>query len=185
MSRIGNAIITITKDVSITQDPNEIVIKGAKGEIRLPMPKGLVVKIENDQIAVSRLHNDKASKSIHGFLRAVIANAVTGVTKGWTKTLEMSGVGYRAAMSGANAVLSVGFSHQVTMTPPEGITFSVAENKILVSGIDRQIVGQTAAKIREVKKPEPYKGKGIKYEGEHIRKKAGKAKAAGGAGGAK
>jgi len=185
MSRIGNAIIELSKDVTVTQDAGELVVKGVKGEIRIPAPKGLNVAVENGIIQVTREHNDKASKSLHGYLRAVLANAVIGVTKGWTRTLELSGVGYRASMSGANVVLSVGFSHTVTIAPPAGITFAVVENKINVTGIDRQIVGQTAAKIREVKKPEPYKGKGIKYEGEYIRKKAGKAKAAGGAAGAK
>lgn len=185
MSRIGNAIITISKDVTVTQGADEFVVKGPKGEIRIPAPKNLTVTIAGDTVSVARAHHDKASKSLHGYLRAVLANAVTGVTKGWTRTLELSGVGYRASMSGANVVLSVGFSHQVTITPPPGISFTVTENKINVIGIDRQAVGQTAAKIREVKKPEPYKGKGIKYEGEHIRKKAGKAKAVGGAPGAK
>jgi large subunit ribosomal protein L6 len=185
MSRIGNAIITVPKEAVLTQTGDEILVKGTKGELRLHVPSGFSIKTEGDVIHIERMHNDKPSRAMHGFLRASINNAIIGVTKGWTRVLELAGVGYRANVSGANLVLSVGFSHQVTITPPQGIVFSVAENKITIAGIDRQVVGQIAAKVREVKKPEPYKGKGIKYEGEHIRKKAGKAKAVGGAPGAK
>lgn len=185
MSRIGNAIITISKDVTVTNESNTCVVKGPKGTLSLPVSDRVRVVLEGDVIRVERKHNDKDSRALHGYTRAVLANAVIGVTKGWTKTLELSGVGYRATLSGTNLVLSVGFSHQVTITPPEGITFQVVEGKIVVSGIDRQLVGHVASKVREVKKPEPYKGKGIKYEGEYIRKKAGKAKAAGGAPGSK
>lgn len=185
MSRIGNAIITIPKEATVTLVGDEIVVKGTKGEIRIPMPLSLSMTIENDSIQIGRKHNDKPSKSLHGYLRATLNNAVIGVTKGWTRTLELSGVGYRAALSGVNLVLTIGFSHPVSVTPPTGIAFAVADNKIIVSGINRQEVGQIAAKVREIKKPEPYKGKGIKYEGEYIRKKAGKAKAVSGAGGAK
>jgi large subunit ribosomal protein L6 len=185
MSRIGNAIITVPKEATITQEGEVLVVKGTKGEVRLAIPTGLTVKIENGEIVVARKHNDKPSRSLHGYLRATLSNAVIGVTTGWTRVLELAGVGYRASLSGANLVLTVGFSHPVTVTPPAGITFAVADNKITVAGIDKQAVGQIAAKVREVKKPEPYKGKGIKYEGEYIRKKAGKAKAVGGAPGAK
>jgi large subunit ribosomal protein L6 len=181
MSRIGNAIITISKEVTLSQEGDTIVVKGAKGSIVVPVPKQLSVVVTGENVKVERKHNDKTSRALHGYMRAVLSNAVVGVTKGWTKTLEMAGVGYRAAMSGSNLTLSVGFSHQVTVTPPTGITFTVADGKIQVSGTDRQAVGQAAAKIREVRKPEPYKGKGIKYEGEYIRRKAGKAKAAGAA----
>lgn len=181
MSRIGNAIITISKDVTLTLEGDAITVKGTKGTVVVPVPKQVSVIVDGDTVRVERKHNDKTSKSLHGYMRAVLSNAVIGVTKGWTKTLELSGVGYRAALSGTNLSLSVGFSHQVTITPPPGITFGVADGKIQVSGIDRQAVGQAAAKIREVRKPEPYKGKGIKYEGEYVRRKAGKAKAAGSA----
>ena len=149
--------------------------------ITLPIPKQVSLVLDADTVKVERKHNDKTSKALHGYMRAVLANATIGVTKGWTKTLELSGVGYRATLSGVNLVLSVGFSHQITMTPPPGITFQTADGKIVVSGIDRQEVGQVAAKVREVRKPEPYKGKGIKYEGEKVRRKAGKAKATGSA----
>jgi large subunit ribosomal protein L6 len=179
MSRIGNAIITVPKDVTITKGGNSVVVKGLKGELSLAIPSGLSVDVTGAEIHVVCKNNDKSKRALHGYFRATLANAIAGVGAGWTKTLELSGVGYRASLSGANLVLTIGFSHPVTIVPPQGITFSVNEGKILISGIDRQAVGQIAASIREIKKPEPYKGKGIKYEGEHIRKKAGKAKAVG------
>jgi large subunit ribosomal protein L6 len=185
MSRIGNAPITVVKEVAITQEGNVLVARGPKGELRSVVPVGIEVKINGETIEVARKHNDKPTRALHGAMRANIANMIVGVTKGWTRVLEMTGVGYRANLSGANLVLSVGFSHQVTITPPTGITFAAADGKITISGIDKQRVGQIASDIRAVKKPEPYKGKGIKYEGERIRKKAGKAKAVGGAPGAK
>lgn len=184
MSRIGNAPITVSKEVAVTRDGDTLVVKGPKGELRLTIPNGISITVAGDTVTVARKHNDKPSRAVHGALRAIISNMVAGVTKGWSRVLELSGVGYRASVSGANLVLSVGFSHLITITPPSGITFGVNEGKIMITGIDKQQVGQMAANIRAVKKPEPYKGKGIKYEGEHIRKKAGKAKAVGGAPGA-
>lgn len=182
MSRIGNAPITIPKEATVVVEKGTVVVGGPKGELRLAAPAGITIVPSADTVEVVR---KKADAAIHGFARAQLANALTGVTKGWTKTLELSGVGYRATMAGPNLTLTVGFSHPVTVTPAPGITFTVAEGKITVAGIDKQLVGQTAAVIRDIKKPEPYKGKGIKYEGEHIRKKAGKAaKAIGGAPGA-
>lgn len=183
MSRIGNQPVVIEKDAVITLDDARIMVKGPKGELSFTIPAGISVREEEGKLVVSKLRNDRPTRALHGFVRAHIANMVTGVTKGWTKTLELAGVGYRAAMAGQGVTLSVGFSHQITVTPPGGVTFSTADGKIVVSGIDKQVVGQMAAKIRAVKEPEPYKGKGIKYQGEYIRKKAGKAKAAGGAGG--
>jgi large subunit ribosomal protein L6 len=185
MSRIGNAPITVPKEVTVTQEGNVLVVKGAKGELRFGVPMGIAIGINGEIIEVTRKHNDKPTRALHGAMRANIANMIVGVTTGWTRVLELSGVGYRANLSGANLVLSVGFSHQVTIAPPAGITFTAADGKITVAGIDKQQVGQVASDIRDVKKPEPYKGKGIKYEGERIRKKAGKAKAVGGAPGAK
>lgn len=185
MSRIGNTPIAVPKDVLITRDGARLLVKGPKGELTMTIPMGVEVSVEGEVATVSRKHNDKPTRAAHGAVRATLSNMVEGVTKGWTRVLELSGVGYRANISGANLVLSVGFSHQVTITPPAGITFAATEGKITVSGIDKQQVGQVASNIRAVKKPEPYKGKGIKYEGEHIRKKAGKAKAVGGAPGAK
>jgi large subunit ribosomal protein L6 len=186
MSRIGNAIITVGKEVTVTKDGSTIIVKGVKGELRLAVPEGLNVEIKDSEIHVICKSQEKPQRAIHGYMRATLSNAVVGVSRGWTKTLELSGVGYRAAVTGVDLVLTIGFSHPVTIVPPPGIAFAVNEGKIIISGIDKQAVGQTAASIREIKKPEPYKGKGIKYEGEHIRKKAGKAKAVGGApGGAK
>ena len=186
MSRIGNAIISIPKEVTVTTEGAAMVIKGPNGELRMDIPARIGVHIADGNIEVTRRGEDKPTRALHGYVRANLANIVTGVTKGWTKTLELSGVGYRATVSGTNLTLNLGFSHPVTVTPPEGIQFAVNENKIVVSGRDKQLVGQVAASIREIKKPEPYKGKGIKYQGEHIRKKAGKAaKAVGGAPGAK
>ena len=185
MSRIGSAPVIVPKDVSITREGAVLVVKGPKGELRFTVPTGVDVKVAGDIAHVSRKHNDKPTRALHGTLRATVSNMVKGVTKGWTRILELSGVGYRASVSGVNLVLSVGFSHPVTIAPPHGISFTVTDGKITITGIDKQQVGQTAANIRDVKKPEPYKGKGIKYEGEHIRKKAGKAKAVGGAPGAK
>jgi len=186
MSRIGNAIITIPKEATVTQNGDSIVVKGSKGELSMLVPSGITVTLTGDKIEVKRAGDAKAERALHGYVRAELANSITGVTKGWTRTLELSGVGFRATMTGANMTLNLGFSHPVVVTPPAGIQFATAEGKIVVSGADKQMVGQTAAKIRELKKPEPYKGKGIKYQGEHIRKKAGKAaKAVGGAPGAK
>jgi len=152
----------------------------------MSVPTRIRVNIADGNIEVMRSGDDKPTRALHGYVRANLDNLITGVTKGWTKTLELSGVGYRATVTGTNLTLNLGFSHPVIVTPPEGIQFAAAEGKIVVSGRDKQLVGQVAAKIREIKKPEPYKGKGIKYQGEHIRKKAGKAaKAIGGAPGAK
>jgi large subunit ribosomal protein L6 len=184
MSRIGNAIIIVPKDVTVTQEADAAVVRGPKGELRYAVPQGLGIVVNEKGLEISCRKNDKTLGAIHGYFRAELANAITGVSKGWTRTLELSGVGYRAAVNGTNLMLTVGFSHPVTIVPEAGITFAVNEGKIVVSGIDKQRVGQTAATIREVKKPEPYKGKGIKYENEYIRKKAGKAKAVGGAPGA-
>ncbi len=186
MSRIGNAIISVPKDVTVTKAGDAIVVKGPKGELRNAIPRGLTVTIEGEKVTVGRTNNDKPKRALHGYFRAELANAITGITKGWTKTLELSGVGYRAIVNGTDLVLTIGFSHPVTVAPADGITFTANEGKVVISGIDKQAVGQMAASIREIKKPEPYKGKGIKYEHEYIRKKAGKAKAVSGApGGAK
>jgi len=186
MSRIGNTPVEIPKDVAITVNQASVVVKGPKGELVLPLSAGITVKHEGTALVASRKRNDTAVKAIHGTTVALLANAVKGVTTGWTKQLELQGVGYRAALTGADVVLNVGFSHQVTVRPPAGIAFAVTEGKITVSGIDKYLVGQVAASIRDIKPPEPYKGKGIRYVGEYVRKKAGKsAKAVGGAPGAK
>lgn len=185
MSRIGKAPISVPKEVSVTLAPSEIAIKGPKGELKFHIPEGVTIKQTEGGLEVVRSSEDKKSKALHGFVRAELNNYVMGVTKGWAKSLEMTGVGYRAAVTGVNLVLNVGFSHPVTIAPPQGITFAVQDGKIVVTGIDKHLVGEVSASVRGVKPPEPYKGKGIRYVGEYIRKKAGKAKAVGGAPGAK
>jgi large subunit ribosomal protein L6 len=181
MSRIGKTPINITKDVTVTMDGNVVTVKAAKGELSMTIPNGITVRHDGDLLLVANQMQGKSADALYGYVRAQLSNNVMGVTQGWQRELELSGVGYRATVEGQTLVLTVGFSHAVKIEPPPGIAFAVKEGKIVVSGIDKQMVGQTAAKIREVKKPEPYKGKGIKYVGEHIRKKAGKsAKAVGG-----
>ncbi len=183
MSRIGKTPIELPQGVTVTKDGSVFVVKGPKGELRGPVPEGIDVIVKETVCTISCAKTDTKHRALHGLIRAMLFNMVKGVTDGWTKTLELSGVGFRAAVTNTNVVLNVGFSHEITITPPPGISFSVQEGKIIVSGIDKQLVGQVAANIRNVKKPEPYKGKGIKYQGEYIRKKAGKsAKAIGGAG---
>jgi large subunit ribosomal protein L6 len=182
MSRIGKSPIIVPKDVTVTIAGSTVVAKGTKGELSFVVPSGIIVKQENGNLTIENKGTGKSYRALHGCTRAIIANNVAGVTKEWEKTLELSGVGYRAAVEGKTLVLTIGFSHSVKIDPPEGIVFSIKEGKVVVSGIDKQLVGQVAANVREVRKPEPYKGKGIKYLGEHIRKKAGKAaKAVGGA----
>ena len=186
MSRIGRSPVVVPQGVSVVIKDGVVLVTGSKGTLSFTLPEGITAEVKDQIIRIARSSDGRVVRSHHGFARATIMNNVTGVSTGWTKTLELSGVGYRVAMSGVNIVLTIGFSHSVTVTPPAGIVFQVIDGNILVSGQDKQIVGQTAASIREVKKPEPYKGKGIKYKGEHIRKKAGKAKAAGAStGGAK
>jgi large subunit ribosomal protein L6 len=181
MSRIGNMPVVIPSGVTATIEKDTVQLKGPKGEASVALPYGITVVQENGSLVVSNKRKDKPGKALFGLIRALLANHVTGITTGFTKTLELVGVGYRANLTGVNLNLSVGFSHPVVITPPKGITFAVNEGKIVVSGTDRQLVGQIAANIRAVKPPEPYKGKGIRYSGEYVRKKAGKsAKAVGG-----
>jgi len=181
MSRIGKAPIIVSKDVTVTISGNTVTTKGIKGELSFTVPSGIIVKQENGNLLIENKGTGRSYRALHGCVRAIIANNIAGVVKEWDKTLELSGVGYRAAVEGKTLVLTIGFSHPVKIDPPEGILFTVKEGKVVISGIDKQLVGQIAANIREVRKPEPYKGKGIKYSGEYIRKKAGKAaKAVGG-----
>lgn len=182
MSRIGKAPIIKPTEVTATIAGRQVVVKGPKGEISFLVPGEIEVKEELGNLLIINPSKDKKNQALHGLVRATLANQITGVTKGWTKVLELSGVGFRGALNGVNLTLNIGFSHPVTVVPPAGITFAINEGKIVVSGIDKQLVGEVAAKIRAIKEPEPYKGKGIKYQGEYIRKKAGKAKAAGATG---
>lgn len=176
MSRIGLKPITIPAGVEVKiSDNNYIVVKGPKGQLEQQLHRDMKINIENNEITVVRPTENKKHKSLHGLTRTLIANMIEGVTKGYSKTLEIVGVGYRAQKQGNKLVLNLGFSHPVEMEAPEGIEIEVpANNKIVVKGIDKQKVGNYAAVIRDLRKPEPYKGKGIRYEGEIIRRKEGK-----------
>jgi large subunit ribosomal protein L6 len=182
MSRIGNNPIILPSGVEVTMNDDMVAIKGPKGALEMPLHKSIKVDQVDGQLVVKRKRGNQEGRSMHGLMRTLVNNMVVGVTNGWTKNLEMVGVGYRAQGGGTSMTLNVGYSHPVKIEAPEGITFTVAENtKLSVSGIDKALVGQVAANIRKVKPPEVYKGKGIRYVGEYIKKKAGKAgKAAGG-----
>lgn len=176
MSRVGNAPILIPAGVTVEKADGQIVVSGAKGQLETKLDPIIDVEIKDGQVIVSRKNEGKFTKSMHGLTRALISNMVEGVEKGWSKNLELVGVGFRAQIDGSKLTLTIGFSHPVYVQAPEGIHFEVSDNtKITVSGIDKQLVGEAAAKIRAIKPPEPYKGKGIRYEGEYIRRKAGKA----------
>lgn len=176
MSRIGRKPIQVPAGVSINLDETVITVKGPKGTLSRSLHKDMKINVEASEIVVERPSDNKLHRSLHGTTRSVIANMVSGVTEGFTRNLELVGVGYRASKSGEKIVLNVGYSHPVEITPENGIEFDVPANtKITVRGIDKELVGATAAKIRSVREPEPYKGKGIKYEGERIIRKEGKA----------
>lgn len=180
MSRIGKMPIAVPAGVTVKVDGNVVSVKGPKGELSRTINKDMIVEMEGDQINVKRPTDEKEHRAMHGLTRTLIANMVTGVTTGFSKTLEIAGVGYRAAKAGSKVNLTLGFSHPVEVDPPQGITLDVpAPNKVVVSGIDKEAVGALAAQIRSYREPEPYKGKGIKYEGETVRRKAGKAGAKG------
>lgn len=176
MSRIGRAPIAVPEKVTITQNGNIVTVKGPKGELTREFATDMIIEVADNTITVKRPTDNKEHRALHGLTRTLLNNMVVGVTEGFSKTLEINGVGYRAAKQGSNINLSLGFSHPVIVEPPTGITFEVpAPNKIIVSGINKEVVGAMAAKIRGYRQPEPYKGKGIKYEGETIRRKVGKA----------
>lgn len=176
MSRIGRKPIDVPSGVEVKINGNHISVKGAKGTLERDFSNNLTVKMENNTITVERPNDEKENRALHGLTRTLIANMVQGVTTGFSKELEVNGVGYRAQKQGKNLVMNLGYSHQVIMPEPDGITVDVpAPNKIVVNGADKQKVGQFAAEIREKRKPEPYKGKGIKYVDEHIQRKEGKA----------
>jgi large subunit ribosomal protein L6 len=188
MSRIGRAPISVPPKVQVTwTDDNVVTVTGPKGQLSYRVDPALTLKLEDSTLTVSRLSDSKEHRSKHGLYRSLVNNMVEGVTKGYRKQLEIHGVGYRAAKVGENLVIQVGYSHPVEVQPPQGITLSVEgvdpatkATKISVSGIDKQLVGEVAAQIRRIRKPEPYKGKGIRYMGEAIRRKAGKAGKVGG-----
>ena len=176
MSRIGRMPIAIPAGVDVTIDGSTITVKGPKGTLTRTVHSNMLVEKDGATITVSRPNDDKMNRSLHGLTRTLIANMVTGVNEAYKKELDVNGVGYRVQVQGKDLVMNLGFSHQVIMTAPEGITVECpTPNKIIVSGPDKQKVGQFAAEVREKRPPEPYKGKGIKYVDEHIRRKEGKA----------
>ncbi|GGK21201.1 50S ribosomal protein L6 [Caldalkalibacillus thermarum] len=175
MSRIGIKPVQIPDGVEVKVNGNEVTVKGPKGELSRQFHPDMQISVEDNQVVVERPSDDKLHKSLHGTTRSLIANMVEGVTKGYEKSLELVGVGYRAQKSGNKLVLNVGYSHPVEIVPEKGIEIEVpSQTKITVKGIDKERVGAVAAKIRAVREPEPYKGKGIRYEGEHVRRKEGK-----------
>ncbi len=175
MSRIGRKPIEVPSSVNVSVDPGRVMVAGPLGSLSQQIPQRMQVEQEEGTIVVSRPTERGEDRALHGLTRTLIANMVEGVTKGFEKRLEIQGVGYRASLQGTNLELNVGYSHSVRITPRDGIAFEVpAPTQIVVKGIDKQQVGQTAAEIRKVRPPEPYKGKGIRYEGEYVRRKIGK-----------
>jgi large subunit ribosomal protein L6 len=174
MSRVGKLPVQVPSGVTITLDDAEITVAGGKGTLKQFTMPGTSVKQEGDQLLVTRADDEPQNRAKHGLMRALLNNMVTGVSQGFSKKLEINGVGYRVALAGSDLKLNLGFSHDVLYKVPAGVTATVDQNVITVSGIDRQQVGQAAAEIRALKKPEPYKGKGIKYQDERILRKSGK-----------
>lgn len=175
MSKIGQLPVLIPSGVTITLEGDVAEIKGPKGELKINLPKDLDVKLDGDKVTLTIKKDNKITRSLWGTIRALLANSVIGVTQGWKKQLELVGTGYRSEVQGNKLVLTVGYSHPVIVEAPEGITFKVEKSVINVDGIDKQVVGQVSANIRASRPPEPYKGKGVKYVDEVIRRKAGKA----------
>ncbi len=177
MSRIGKLPVPVPENVTVALDGLNVSVKGPKGELARTMPEGVTLSVDDDgAVLVTRNGDSRTERSRHGLVRSLIHNMIVGVTDGYSKNLELVGVGYRAAAKGSDVELQVGFSHPVVIEAPDGISFAIPQaTRITVSGIDKVLVGQVAANIRKVRPPEPYKGKGIKYEGEVVRRKAGKA----------
>ena len=176
MSRIGRKPITVPAGVDVTIDGSAVTVKGPKGTLSGTFNSNMTIAMDEGVITVTRPNDEKENRSLHGLTRTLIANMVEGVSNGYSKTLDIVGIGYRANMQGKDVVLSVGYSHTVTIEAPEGITITCpSPNQIVVAGADKQMVGHIASKIRGVRPPEPYKGKGIRYTDEHVRRKEGKA----------
>src|SRR3982750_866493 len=182
MSRIGRKVLPLPKGVTLAQKPGSISVKGPKGELTKAMPTGVSVKIEGAKLPVLRGDDERQNRAKHGLMRAHLANMVKGVTDGWTRELEINGVGYRAEVAGDTINMALGYSHPVGFKLPKGVTAKVDKNRVTLASADRDLVGQTAAKVRELRPPEPYKGKGVKYAEEVIKKKVGKAGATGSGG---
>ncbi|GAA3896351.1 50S ribosomal protein L6 [Leifsonia kafniensis] len=175
MSRIGRLPIEVPAGVTVSVDGQLVSVKGPKGELTLTVAKPIEVKLEDAQVLVTRPDDERASRSLHGLTRTLIHNQIIGVTQGYSKGLEIVGTGYRVVQKGTSVEFALGFSHPVLIEPPAGIVLTVEGNtKLMVSGIDKQAVGEVAANIRKIRKPEPYKGKGVRYAGEIVRRKAGK-----------
>jgi large subunit ribosomal protein L6 len=176
MSRIGKRPINIPGKVTVAIEGQHVGVKGPKGELSRVLPAEVIVEQEGDTLVVRRRNESRPARQLHGLSRTLVANMVDGVSEGFQKRLEIQGVGYRAQIQGRNLILNVGYSKPVEITPPDGIQVAVENNtNVIVSGIDKEVVGNTAAKIRDIRPPEPYKGKGIRYAGEVVRRKAGKA----------
>ncbi|QQS34971.1 MAG: 50S ribosomal protein L6 [Ignavibacteriales bacterium] len=175
MSRIGKKVITIPKGVTVTKNGLSLKVKGPKGELSNSFHPNIGIEIKDSEINVTRPDDLKENKALHGLTRALIQNMITGVNSEYSKTLDIIGVGYRVEAKGKNLLINIGYSHPIYFAPPDGITLQApTQTQIVISGIDKQLVGLVAAKIRSIRKPEPYKGKGIKYSHEHIVRKAGK-----------
>ena len=176
MSRIGRAPITVPAGVEVTLNGSTVTAKGPKGTLTKTMHSNMAIAMEGNVITVTRPNDNKDNRSLHGLTRTLIANMIEGVANGYKKELEINGIGYRAEKKGNDLFMKIGFSHDILMAPPAGVTVEVpAPNKVIISGADKQVVGQFAAEVREKRPPEPYKGKGIKYVDEYIRRKEGKA----------
>jgi large subunit ribosomal protein L6 len=175
MSRIGRKPLPVPKGVTLAQKPGLVSVKGPKGELSKAVPSGVTIKMEADTILVSRADDSRENRSKHGLVRAHLANMVKGVTEGWTRELEINGVGYRAEVAGDTMTMALGYSHPVVFKLPKGVSAKVEKNRVMLTSADRDLVGQTAAKVRELRAPEPYKGKGVKYVEEVIKRKVGKA----------
>ena len=176
MSRIGKQPVPIPKGVTITISGQNLTAKGPKGELSREFPSEIAIKQEGDEVMATRVDESRKARQRHGLVRTLIANMIEGVSKGYEKKLEIQGVGYRASTQGKKLVMALGYSRPVEFEPPDGITFAVEKNtNVTVTGIDKEVVGNTAARIRAARPPEPYKGKGVRYAGEQVRRKAGKA----------
>ena len=178
MSRIGRKIVALPKGVALNVGKTDISVKGPKGELKRPVPTGVSIKVNGQEAQVERADDSRENRAKHGMVRAILANMVKGVAEGWERQLEINGVGYRAEVAGQKLNMALGFSHPVVFELPKGIAAKVDKNNIILNGIDKELIGATAAKIREIRPPEPYKGKGIKYVEEVIRRKVGKTGAA-------